>query len=182
MQRFGVRVLTVVACAAMASSAFAAATYRWVDAQGVVHYSDTPQPGAQEVPLPAAQTYHPAPAPAVQSALAPEDIPASYQSCAIVQPAPDQSLFAPESVHVSVQLMPQLRIGDLLSVTLDGAPLAPVAGATLEFQAPDVDRGTHTVNAVVRDRTGKMVCSASAVTFYVQRPSLLTPASPARGH
>jgi len=37
-------------------------TYRWVDAQGVVHYSDTPQPGAQVIQLQSAQTYR-APAP-----------------------------------------------------------------------------------------------------------------------
>jgi hypothetical protein len=46
--------------ASLASAGIAVAqtktTYRWVDAQGVVHYSDTPQPGAQVIQLPSAQT------------------------------------------------------------------------------------------------------------------------------
>ena len=32
-------------------------TYRWVDAQGVVHYSDTPQPGAETLQIQPAQTF-----------------------------------------------------------------------------------------------------------------------------
>ncbi|HTW75729.1 MAG TPA: DUF4124 domain-containing protein [Steroidobacteraceae bacterium] len=32
--------------------------YRWVDAQGVVHYSDRPQPGAQRLQIRPAPTFH----------------------------------------------------------------------------------------------------------------------------
>jgi len=156
-------------------------TYRWVDAQGVVHYSDTAHPGAQVIHLPAAQTYHSPPT-------RPTDPvnPAQYgaadsasRSCAIAAPAAEASFFAPESVPVSVA--PVLQQGDQLAVTLDGAPLGSASGDGGQFQIQQPDRGAHTVSATVRDTAGKVVCQ-STVTFYVQRPSELSPTSPARGH
>ena len=39
------------------SLALAATVYKWVDENGVVHYSDQPHPNAQKVQLKAAQTY-----------------------------------------------------------------------------------------------------------------------------
>jgi hypothetical protein len=98
------------------------------------------------------------------------------RSCAITQPAPEASFFAPESVAVGVS--PALQPGDQLAVTLDGAPLGSGGGS---FQIQQPDRGAHTVSALVRDAEGKLVCQSS-ITFYVQRPSGLSPTSPARGH
>ena len=170
-------------------TASAAKTYRWVDAQGVVHYSDTPQPGAQQVTLPPAQTYSapqaatppPALTPTVPagSPPAPEE---TYQSCAITQPLAETSLFAPDSVHVAVTLDPPLRDGDRLQVLLDGQPLDSKSPTATSLEAPQPDRGAHVLSAVVRDTTGKMVCSSSGVTFYVQRPSVLAPLGPGKGH
>jgi hypothetical protein len=165
------------------SGVVAAATmYRWVDAQGVVHYSDTPQPGAERVALPNAQTYRATPVPAASTDAAPKaaDAPV-YQSCAITEPLADATLYAPEAVTISVGTSPQLRPGDQLSVTLDGATLQ-AAGNALSFQADAPERGTHTLNATVRDASGKIVCSSPGLSFNVQRPSLLSPQSPAKGH
>ncbi|MFI4868904.1 MAG: DUF4124 domain-containing protein [Steroidobacterales bacterium] len=168
-------------------------TYRWVDAQGVVHYSDTPQPGAQVIQLPSAQTYRapPLPAAAPNSAasnaapgrpLAPNDAASPYQSCGITEPATDASFFAPGSIAVAVQLAPGLRPGDQLTVTLDGSPLAPTAPGAASYQVPAPERGAHTLNAMVSDPDGKPACRAAPVTFYVQRPSMLSPASPVPKH
>ena len=56
----------------------------------------------------------------------------------------------------------------------------PASGSELNFEVPDVDRGEHLVNAEVHDDGGKLTCSAAAVTFFVQRTSLLSPSAPAR--
>ena len=50
-----------LACAmVLAGSATRAATiYKWVDENGVVHYSDQPHQNAQKVDVPAVQTYRP---------------------------------------------------------------------------------------------------------------------------
>jgi hypothetical protein len=177
------RCLAVLSLFALAGVAIAATTYRWVDSQGVVHYSDTPHPGAQEIQLTGAQTYHGPPAPAA----APAPPPAAnagavaYQSCAITQPAPETSLYAPEIVNVSVRAAPALRPGDQIEAQMDGATLQPV-GDGLSFQIQQPERGAHAVSAVVRDAGGTVVCSASPVTFYVQLPSVNSPASPVKPH
>ncbi|HEX2791581.1 MAG TPA: DUF4124 domain-containing protein [Steroidobacteraceae bacterium] len=158
-------------------------TYRWVDAQGVVHYSDTPQPGAQVIQQQSAQTYRAPPPPATSAAAAApkEDPDAPYQACGVTQPASEASFFDPETVPVSVQLTPGVRPGDQIAVTVDGAALNPLAPDRLQYQVMAPVRGAHTLNVVVQDTNGKQVCHSS-LTFYVQQPSLLSPTSPARGH
>jgi hypothetical protein len=176
--------LTALLLLFAAGSAFATKMYKWVDAQGVVHYSDTPQPGATEIEIHTAQTYR---APAVRggvsgSAGAPAAPSAAsgYVSCRISDPGPEQSYFSPDVIAIAVSLSPALQAGDQVVVTVDGAPL-PIS-ASLEYQITQPDRGPHTVSASVRNGEGKTVCTAPSVTFSVQRPSLLSPSSPGRGH
>jgi hypothetical protein len=179
---WGVVVLLVCALLAPGGS-FATTLYRWVDSDGVVHYSDTPHPGAQQIQISGAQTYHgTTPPPAATPAAAAQSKTAQpYQSCAIAQPAPDTALFAPESVDISVRLDPPLRPGDQLAVRVDGQTLQPL-GSGLNFQLAQPDRGEHTVSAEVRDPDGTVVCSATAVSFSVQRPSMNMPQSPVKPH
>lgn len=169
----------------LSSAAWADATlYRWVDDQGVVHYSDTPQPGAEKVHIAAAQTF---PAQAGSASPSSSSSPAAAgqtQSCAITEPAPEQSFYSPESVAVQVDVTPRLQGSTQLVVTLDGAAVQPAQTAEhgYRYQLSNVDRGSHTVTAEVRDGAGHLLCNASPVNFYVQRPSLLSPQSPAKGH
>src|SRR5579862_6160858 len=114
------RALAALCLLSAGAVATAATLYRWVDAQGVVHYSDTPQPGAETLNVPGAQTYHGTQAPAPPSpAVPPASAAVSYDFCNITQPAADSSLFAPESVAVSVQVSPALHDGDQLTVQVD---------------------------------------------------------------
>ena len=189
MQRYfsrGLAALSLLALVGVSAVAQTTTTYRWVDAQGVVHYSDTPQPGAQVIQLPSAQTYRAPAAPGAAlrpaAAAAANDPASPYQSCGIAEPAAEASFFAPETIPVTVALTPGLRPGDQLAVTVDGAAVDPTTPGALQYQVPGPDRGAHTVSAIVRDSDGKAVCHAAPVTFYVQRPSLLSPTSPARRH
>ncbi|HEY7929526.1 MAG TPA: DUF4124 domain-containing protein [Steroidobacteraceae bacterium] len=154
--------------------------YRWVDAQGVIHFSDTPQPGAQKIQVSPAQTF-----PSNHIAAGERAAPAAqqvYQTCEIAQPNAEQSFYAPEVIGISVRLVPDLRQGDQLSMSVDGRGLSSIEGSALDFELPMPDRGAHTLQAVVRDAEGHTLCSSMSVTFYVQRPSLLSPQSPAAAH
>jgi len=159
-----------------------AATYRWVDANGVVHYSDQPGPGAQKIELPQAQTYRAVPPP--PSVPSPPAAPAkptdAYQSCAIIEPASEATVFELEAVTVRVSLQPAQRPGDSVSINFDGATIAPTSSNALDFRISPIDRGAHTVTAVVRDAGNTTVCTSAAVTFYVRQPSVLSPQSPSR--
>lgn len=159
------------------SSSGSTTLYRWVDAQGVIHFSDTPQPGAQKIQVSPAQTF---PSNHVsEGERAPPAAQQVYQTCEIAQPNAEQSFYAPEVIGISVRLVPDLRQGDQLSMSVDGHGLTSIEGSALDFELPMPDRGAHTLQAVVRDAEGHALCSSTSVTFYVQRPSLLSPQSPA---
>ncbi len=173
--------VTVGALADTGGSGDSTTLYRWVDAQGVIHFSDTPQPGAQKIEVAPAQTFPATPVPG--SELAGSAAPAAiYQSCEIAQQTAEQSIYAPDTVDVSVRLVPELRDGDQLTVTADGLGLPSAEGSALDFQLASPDRGAHTLQAVVRDAEGHTLCSSMSVTFYVRRPSVYSPQSPAQSH
>jgi hypothetical protein len=163
-------------------SALATTLYRWVDAQGVVHYSDTPQPGAQKMEIQGAQTYKAPPAPrttpttSTQSQGASDGSGSSSYQCAIAAPGPEQSFSNPDSVEVDVSVAPALTGGDRWLVTVDGTPVPVSPSGQGQVQSPE--RGSHIVNLTVQSADGKTACTAS-VSFNVQRPSLLSPQSPA---
>ena len=161
------------------SLAVAATVYKWVDEHGVVHYSDQPHPNAQKMNVQAAQTYKetlaapggaPAPAAAGQ--------PAPYQGCAIAQPADDQAFTNVDSLTVIVRTDPALRPGDQIFLVLDGQPLNGGAATGSQFTLASVDRGTHTLQALVRDGDGGIMCQTPGVTYHVHQPSVLNKANP----
>lgn len=160
----------------------AAILYKWVDAQGVVHYSDTPHPGAEVIQVNGAQTYHGGPVPTAPAVAPQTATPNAVYSCSITQPANDAALYAPESVDVSARATPGLQPGDQLSVAVDGQALTPISPDGLNFRIDAPDRGTHTISAQIRSADGTLLCNAPPVSFSVQRPSVNSPASPVRPH
>jgi hypothetical protein len=172
--------LMSVACTA----AVAATVYKWVDDNGVVHYSDQPHENAQKVELKAPQTYSapktstppplPTRGPAKQAPV--------YQTCAVSEPANDQVFMNTSEVTAGVSVQPTLRPGDSVVVTLDGQNVPGVPASGGQFLISPVDRGTHTIQMAVKDASGATVCSSASVTFHVQQPSLLSPTRPVRPH
>ena len=53
------RALAFTLLLALCSVTLAATVYRWVDDDGVVHYSDQPHPNAEKMQVHAAQSYKP---------------------------------------------------------------------------------------------------------------------------
>jgi hypothetical protein len=144
--------------------------YKWVDAQGIVHYSDKPAPGATKIDVPKAPTFTP-PQVAAPEGLHREGVhrgdaspqsPAAtgYTAITINSPQDQQTLWNVPSVTVSVNVAPALRPGDNVTISLDGAAQT-VNGTSATFN--DVDRGQHTVTASVGG------INASPVTFYIQK-------------
>lgn len=148
--------------------------YKWVDAQGVVHYSDQPHPNAQKLEVRGAQTFSAMP---VQSSPAPVEAPAAgpvYSSCAISQPTDQQMLMNVYNATAVVASSPPLRPGDQVHLFVDGKV---IPGSSTSFTFP-VFRGQHSVQAVIEDSTGQIVCETSSVTFYVHQPSIRNPSNP----
>jgi Domain of unknown function (DUF4124) len=156
--------------------------YKWVDAQGVVHYSDQPHPNAQRLEISGAQTFSAPPVPAASSTAEPAEAsqPAgpAYESCAIAQPTDQQMLMNAYQATAVVQTSPALRPGDQVRLFVDGKQ---ITGSGTSFTFP-VFRGQHSVDAIIQDSTGQIVCETSTVTFYVHQPSVKNPHNPVHPH
>ncbi len=156
----------------LATAAAFAEAYTWTDENGVVHYSDRPQPGARLIDL--GESSGPRPRPATQPATTSADddtasaaAPDSYESIDIVSPAAEETLWNIEgSLSVSVQVTPELKPGHQVRVYFDGTPQI-VSGAN--FQLQEVYRGVHNLQAEVIDETGKLIIRSRPSRFYVQQ-------------
>jgi hypothetical protein len=177
------RKLLVTLMLLLAPLALATTVYKWVDEDGVVHYSDQPHPNAQKVQLKAAQTYNAAPGAATQSAPQPPPPPPhTYRGCMIAQPPNSSDLANIDSLSVIVQTEPALHAGDQIYVLLDGQALNGGAPTGAQFTISPVDRGEHTLQAVVKGPDGNVICQTASVTYNVHQPSLLNPNNPIRPH
>ena len=164
----------------LATGAQAAGTtlYKWVDQDGVTHYSDRPEPGSQRVQIGAAQGYKPAPVAArPQPAAAPrrDTQTVGYTRVAIDSPGAG-AVFANEgrSVAVSAVVEPPLAPGHQIWFVLDGQRVEglPTASTTAVL---DVDRGEHTVAVTITDASGDEFISSAPVPFVVRLPSIVNP-------
>jgi len=155
-----------------------ATTYVRVEKDGSKTYSDRPLPGGQPVEVQPAQTYS-APRTTAPSnpnlAREQQEVldAANFQYACAISPRADETFQNPEAITLAVQLTPQLRPGDQVKFSLDGAAV-PNEGNATSAQVQFPERGTHTAAVQVTDRSGKSVCDASA-TFHVQRANLNSP-------
>lgn len=154
----------------------AAQVYRWVDKDGVVHYSDTPAPGAEAIPLNPAPK--PGSVPQTYTPSAPRAAPGSdirYSSCAITTPSPDQTFQHSEPIPVVVEPQPSLQPGDRVSVALNGAPIADWPQGTTAFRLAPQPRGAYTLVVTLSAPDGTAKCTSAPATFTVFQPSVLAP-------
>ena len=171
-----IRIIVILLGLLAAGSALAQA-YKWTDADGVVHYSDRPQPGATEVDLgkysaPQGNTLARKPLPRRPADTTKDDSGAfRYTSLSIASPAAEETLWNIEAVlNVSVALSPALQRGHRLRVYFDGTP-QEVSG--MSFQLQEVYRGAHNLQAEVVDQAGKVLIRSQPSRFYVQQTSVL---------
>ncbi len=163
--------------------ATATTLYKWVDKNGVVHYSDRPVPGAVKVDIHESQTYSPPPQPNTQSATAPDKAAAkgdsnSYERLEIWQPQPDEVFNnTANTVPVRLRLDPALRPNHFIWLYLDGKRVDGLSDKGDSFELKEVWRGSHTLTAVITDNAGKTILSSQPVTFHVRQTNLLSPGS-----
>jgi hypothetical protein len=149
--------------------------YVWTDEDGIVHYSDRPQPGAQRIEL-ADPNASVSPAPRGGESDDPnadeptEGAPFSYDSFTIASPSAEETLWNIGGVlNVSLALSPALEPGHQVRVYYDGNPTI-VSGTS--FQLQEVWRGVHNLQAEVLDETGKMLIRTQTNRFYVQQTTV----------
>ncbi|SDJ90375.1 protein of unknown function [Ferrimonas sediminum] len=147
--------------------------YRWVDANGVVHYSDTapaharadrltPSPGSQIT----IRSMTLAPASNTQT----DDAAPQYQ-LTLLAPAADATLRDNHGrITVKAAIAPVLAKDHQLVLLIDGQA-QPMAGKTLTLD--NVDRGSHQLQLQIIDGQGQLLGSSDAITVHLHRQSAL---------
>lgn len=175
--------ITLLICMMIAASTLLAGTtlYRWVDEQGRVHYSDQPQPNADEIEVVDPMSFDPGTreqaSPPVQEPkpeLSADKAPATYNFVGITAPTPDQVLWNIGGVlSVNVAVQPSLVFGHRIVVKYDDEEIDDWPSNSKKHEIRNVFRGTHTVSVSVTDRSGEEVATGTPVTFYVKQTSVL---------
>jgi hypothetical protein len=168
----------------LAGSMALAQAYRWVDENGVIHYSDRPQPGAEEVELesppavdtpPRSQASRPARTPPGARGFEgdADEVTVGYDTLDIASPAAEETLWNIGGVlNVSLDLQPDLKEGHQLRVYFDGNPQQV---NSTQFQLQEVWRGVHNLQAEVLDQNGQLLIRSQPSRFYVQQTTIVNP-------
>lgn len=172
--------MRLIACVALLFTipTMAATVWKWRDADGVIHYSDQPVPGAEQVNVQAASSFS---APQINSGNSNSPAPSSpataaYSNIEIWKPSNDETIAATAGqVGVAVRVEPALQPGHRLALYLDGQLVQGFPPQGSEYQLSEVARGDHSLQLVVVDSQGKQVKSSAAVQFHVFQPSVLNP-------
>jgi len=150
-----------------------AEAYTWTDDDGIIHYSDRPNPKAKIIVLDRSPTRQASPQSSSatnsdNSAAEPELF--GYQSLEVTSPVAEETLWNIEAqLDVTLSLTPALRAGHQVRVYLDGE--AQIVSGT-NFTLPEVHRGVHNLQVEVIDETGTLMIRNHSIRFYVQQNSV----------
>ncbi|MEM6638484.1 MAG: DUF4124 domain-containing protein [Pseudomonadota bacterium] len=162
--------------------------YRWVDDNGVIHFSDSPRPDAAD---PAADKVEirspnvsraPRPRPRPESNTSDADAPPAeddpqanvpYQTLAITSPNNGETLWnIGGTLGVKVQLSPALKPGDGIVLVMDGRVMTGRPATSTSITLSNVYRGEHVLVAAVRDNFGNQKIASQPIRFVVQQSTI----------
>lgn len=160
----------------LAASAALSEAYRWVDENGIVHYSDRPEPGAELIILPEYSASrqgrrYQRPAATSRPTQSNQTSPAaalfSYERVEITSPGAEETLWNIEGIlNVSVTVTPALKAGHQVRAYFNGNSEIVVGTS---FQIEEVYRGVHNLQVEIIDENGKLMIRSRANRFYVQQ-------------
>jgi len=168
------RNLSIVLCLMLAvGAAQAQKIYKYTLSNGDVVYSDKPPPAdqAEEIQLEPLQGFSLPPPPPLEDARASSEADPdafSYEAFKVTSPSNDATIRDNGgNVQVSLNLVPGLQNGHSIEIMMDGQSLG--SGKSTSLTLTEVDRGTHTVQAAVKDGDGREVARSNSVIFHLKR-------------
>lgn len=177
--RTALLLLLAITASGLSSTASASTVWKWVDDQGVTHYSDQPVPGATRIEVRSgniAESSQPsAAAPAEPAANAAAAF-AKYRDFEIYRPENDQVF--PNTVgqvNVEIRINPAVQPLHTLNLYLDGKIVTGFPRNATSYALAGVERGTHNVTATITDRAGRQLQESNSVVFTVRQQSIANP-------
>jgi hypothetical protein len=171
------RVLLLGCLLAVASHAQSTRTevWAWKDANGVMHYSDAPAPGARKIVI-VGDSARTATAPPVPPTIGPAKPPSApetkYSLLEIASPENETSFFGADAVvQVRLRSEPNLSSYDNLLTYLDGK-LVPGEDA-YEHTFSNLERGAHSLMSVIVDSKGNEKIRSAPVVFHIKQNTVI---------
>ena len=145
--------------------------YVWRNENGVLVFSDSPRPGAEEVKT--------KPGNIIQSSTSldtevldinPQTIIEKYE---IVISTPKNNATVRDntgSIYIAGGIKPRFKAGLEVQLVLDGKPHQKPQKHSM-FSLRDIERGEHKIKMLLLNEEGKVIASSKSVTFYMHRAS-----------
>jgi len=146
--------------------------YRSYDADGNPVFSDEPSAGSESIDIGEVQTVPAETDVKFEYTKRESSKPGWYSGLMITSPGNDEAVRANAGdITVEVKIEPRLRKQDRIKLYLDSQLVEE--GSETSFTLTELDRGTHRLYASVFDDKGEELLRSSAVTFHLQRESVL---------
>lgn len=153
------------------TSATSTKVYVWRNADGVLVYSDSPKPGAEEVDVKESNSMSSSIDTSILD-INPKAIEENYQ-VEISQPANNATIRDNTgSVYVSGRIKPIFKQGLKIQLMLDSQPYETPQTHSM-FVLRNIERGEHQLKMDLIDDKGKVIASSEPVTFYMHRASVI---------
>lgn len=158
-----------------AVDAVAAKVYVYRNEQGVLVFSDTPHPDAEEISPKSKIESIPSSIPASLPTNQDKQLQVETYQVRLVQPI-DQATIRDNngSVYVAVQVSPTYQPEHQVRVLLNGSEVISPQNRSV-FMLKDVYRGEHQLKVELLDANGKIIASSNPRTFYMHRASVIKP-------
>ncbi len=172
----------LIFCFILTSSNTFAAMYKQVDEEGNVNYTDKP-PYSGAIPLdtPELTSIPPTKVPKKKPKKNQTEINSQetkvtkYKSLRVEAPANDETIRDNNgNFSVSIAIEPALDVsqGHYIRVLIDGKAL-PEKMKSTSISLTNIDRGSHKIKAVVRNKKGKVLRQSKTITVHLKRNSIL---------
>ena len=163
-------IFTFIVLLSIPVTAGQAKVYVWRDENGVLVFSDSPRPGAEEVKVTNENSVLPSVDTSVLD-IKPQVIEDKYE-VVITQPEENATIRDNSgSVYVAGGIRPIFKRGFRVQLYLDGQTHNDPQTHSM-FALRNIDRGEHQIKMELIDDKGKVIASSKAITFYMHRASV----------
>lgn len=164
-------IVLIVILSSTAVYATSTKVYVWRNEQGVLVFSDSPRPGAEEVDVKTDNDVLPSVDTSILD-IKPKEIQEQYH-VEISQPEDNATIRDNTgSVYIAGRIKPIFKQGLKVQLYLDDKPYEKPQANSM-FVLRNVDRGEHQVKMDLINAQGKVIASSKPITFYMHRTSII---------
>jgi len=146
--------------------------YVWRNEAGVLVFSDSPMPGAEEVEI---DTQNQNISSSIDTSILdikPKKLNDNFE-VEIIRPTNNSTIRDNNgSVHVSGRIKPVFKQGFSIQLYIDDIPYNKPQSHSM-FALRNVERGEHQIKLALLNAKGKIIASSKPVTFYMYRTSVI---------